>query len=348
MNAVFRVLAAIALVFVIGSIANLSSGGSDATDNGENVRDGVTQVANGAPRFQSSAECRSCHEEVWDEWYGSHHQISYENPEVRKLSNDFRNKECQSCHLPQPISVTGYERRSLPRQSRFSEGVGCISCHLGADGRVIGRRAREDVPCKPVANEEFVTEKFCASCHNQHYTTDQYRSSHYPEAGVSCASCHMEEVERSHGGIGRKHVFPGAHDLPTLRSAARFEARFEDGKLVVETENVGAGHNMPTEERHRAVDVMTRFELEDGSMTDWHRSYRFRMAYRDAPDLLVDPPIPTGESTQLEAGKTHVLEREIPEGAVRAEARLWYRLNPFAVDEDDASSMLYERKVELR
>ena len=48
-----------------------------------------------ARRFQSAQECRACHQDVWDEWYGSHHQIAYLNTEVRALSDDFRNKECQ-------------------------------------------------------------------------------------------------------------------------------------------------------------------------------------------------------------------------------------------------------------
>ncbi len=81
-----------------------SNGGMAATTAGLEPR-----------RFVSSAECRDCHEEVWNEWHGSQHQISYLNPEVRKLSEDFRNKECQSCHLPQNVFRTGLLERTLPR-----------------------------------------------------------------------------------------------------------------------------------------------------------------------------------------------------------------------------------------
>ena len=46
-------------------------------------------------QFVSSTQCASCHKDVFDEWHGSHHQIAYLNEEVRALSDDFRNKECQ-------------------------------------------------------------------------------------------------------------------------------------------------------------------------------------------------------------------------------------------------------------
>ena len=86
--------------------------------------------------WQSSQQCKQCHQDVWDEWYGTHHQISYLNPEVRAQSDDFRNKECQACHLSQPVSITGFAERTLPRQTRPTEGIGCITCHLGHGGNI--------------------------------------------------------------------------------------------------------------------------------------------------------------------------------------------------------------------
>jgi nitrate/TMAO reductase-like tetraheme cytochrome c subunit len=291
--------------------------------------------------WQSAEQCRSCHQDVWDEWYGSHHQISYLNPEVRAISDDFRNKECQACHLPQRISVTGFGQRTLPRKTRPDEGVGCIECHIDESGRVMGARDLPDAPCAPVAHPALTSIDHCASCHNQHGTTDQWRASPSAAEGVHCNDCHMPKVERrlADGRVrsGRRHVYEGAHDLDMLRRAGEFTAVLDGAELVLALENKGAGHNFPTEERHRAVDIEYRFVVPGEAEGAWERAYRFRMPYRDEP----------GEDTQLPAGQRREVRVPVPAGAVAAEARLWYRLKPYVGDEDPASTLLFERKVEI-
>jgi hypothetical protein len=123
-----------------------------------------------------------------------------------------------------------------------------------------------------------------------------------------------------------------------LTAAAEFDAQIVDGRLRLSLKNVGAGHNFPTEERHRAVDLVYRLVPADGEPGEWQRAYRFRQPYRDEP----------GENTQLPAGATKVVEAEIPAGTARVEARVWYRLRPNAQDTDDHSTMLFERRLEVR
>jgi hypothetical protein len=139
--------------------------------------------------------------------------------------------------------------------------------------------------------------------------------------------------------IGRKHVYEGAHDLPTLEKAGRFTAERDGAELVLALANTGAGHNFPTEERHRAVDIVYRFvTAADAGTGEWTRVFRFRQPYRDEP----------GENTQLPAGEQRTFRVPIPDGAVAAEARLWYRLTPFCGDDDPRSTLLEERRLELR
>lgn len=293
------------------------------------------------PRFESAAQCRECHAAIWDEWQGSHHQIAYSNPEVRALAEDFRNKECQACHLPRPISETGYGQRVLPRQTQPDEGVSCLTCHLGADGSILGRNSVPNAPCRPIASPEAISVEACASCHNQHLTTDQWRASHFAQQGQTCSDCHMPHVDRplaSGSKRGRAHQFPGAHDPNMLQRAGRMEVRVQANDVVLSLTNVGAGHNFPTEERHRAVDLSLRFQLADQSFSEWQRVFRFRQPYRDEP----------GEDTQLPAGQTKALTVPIPAGAKLAQARLWYRLTPFVSDEDAKSTLLDEQQVTLR
>jgi nitrate/TMAO reductase-like tetraheme cytochrome c subunit len=185
MSLAFRVTALIALTGGAVALGAWIKGGA-ATDPATPAK----------PRFESSQQCAQCHRDVYDEWHGSHHQIAYLNPEVRALSEDFRNKDCQACHLPRPVAMTGYGQRVLPRQTQPDEGVSCLTCHLGKDGEILGRNGVPAAPCAPQASPELVAMDLCGSCHNQHQTTDQWRASDFAKRGQDCNSCHMPQVER--------------------------------------------------------------------------------------------------------------------------------------------------------
>ena len=302
-----------------------------------------------AGRWESSSQCKQCHEDVYAEWFGSHHQIAYSNPEVRALSDDFRKEECMDCHLPRPLAVTGFGKRTLPRRTHLDEGVSCISCHLGPDGGIVGRQSRPDAPCKPVASPEFFAADACASCHNQHNTTDQWRASHFAQQGTDCSACHMPAIERKRGDgsvrMGRKHVYEGAHDVATLRKAGTFTVVRDGSEVVLSLTNSGAGHNFPTEERHRAVDMVYRF-VTDAGASEWQRAWRCRQPYRDEAEPI-NPDNASGENTQLPAGQTKTVRVPIPPGARAVEARLWYRLTPFVGDADPQSTLLHEHRLGL-
>ena len=94
----------------------------------------------------------------------------------------------------------------------------------------------------------------------------------------------------------------------------------------MEVENVGAGHNYPTDERSRASDLMWRPVGEE----KWRQLYRFRNPYRHEVGL---------PNTELAAGATARVElerAEVPTGADGApqavEVALFYKLSPFFVD----------------
>ena len=342
MNLGLRLVVAIAFLGLLGLTGVWLFGGQPRSDSPVETGNGGGIDPDPRFRWQSSEQCKTCHEDVWDEWYGSHHQIAYLNPEVRRLSEDFRNKECQACHLPQQIAITGFGQRALPRLTRPDQGVDCITCHVGANGEVFGARAVPSAPCKPIADERFTSMSLCESCHNQHTTTDQWRASEWPGKGIDCNDCHMPEVERkaTAGSVrtGRSHEYRGAHDVETLRKAGTLEASVDGGELVMALVNTGAGHNFPTEERHRAVDIVYAFVDGDGNLGEWTRAWRFRQPYRDE----------AGDDTQLPSGARKAVRVAIPGSAVRAKVRLWYRLQPFIGDDDPASTLLEEREVELR
>ena len=61
---------------------------------------------------------------------------------------------------------------------------------------------------------------------------------------------------------GRRHTWPGGHDLGQLEREGKLEVETSavEGGTRVRTwfTNVGAGHNIPTDARHRSFDVYVK------------------------------------------------------------------------------------------
>ena len=176
----------------------------------------------------------------------------------------------------------------------------------------------------------------------------------------------------------QSHRFPAAHDTDILKTAATITSRLEGDRLHVTIKNTGAGHNLPTDERHRAVDFHLIVEDESGNRWD-KRIDRYRNPYRDEFELTnplpkpgdthkKDPiPLSSGralevhvtrvpaafnpirkiwypDSTQIAAGEARTYEIDLPEGMKRVTVRFWYRLTPIA--EDSESVMIHEKTHE--
>jgi len=253
-----------------------------------------TEASTSAVSFQSSRDCRACHEEVYAEWQDSQHAFSFENPAVRALSNDFANKNCIDCHAPKPVFESGIGERVLPRTTRQIEGVDCISCHAipsEQGGGVAGTITDRGAACQPVQRVELQRPVLCAGCHDQHQTMQQWEGSSWAEKRVTCIDCHMPFREGD-PNLGRDHRCLGGNDLEMIQGAVELSARRVDSGVEVSVANVGAGHSFPTDERSRAADVFWR-PVVAGEPGPWQHVYRFRSPYRDEthlPDtlLLVD------------------------------------------------------------
>jgi nitrate/TMAO reductase-like tetraheme cytochrome c subunit len=274
------------------------------------------QRAAAAGAFTSSEQCKSCHEQQYAEWSGSWHARSWSDPEVRALSNDFANADCIDCHAPQPVFETGIGQRVLPRSSRRGEGVDCIACHAlpaghGSGGLVAGTRNAPDAACSPIALRDLGSSAFCASCHDQHDTTKQWRATDYAARGIGCVECHMPQ----HG-----HALLGGHDIELVRKAVEFRGRAQGDHWLVEVENVGAGHHFPTEERARAADVFWR--PLDGAAHPWTQVYRFRSPYHH--EALPDTLLPAHETRAIPIA-------DAPSSAA-IEVALFYSLKPYWAD----------------
>jgi nitrate/TMAO reductase-like tetraheme cytochrome c subunit len=290
--------------------------------------------------FTSSRQCMECHAEVFAEWESSWHAKSWVDPDVRALSNDFANTDCIDCHAPRPIFESGIGKRVLPRAARRSEGVDCIACHLLPEGGVAGTMDSSSAACRPVAKRELASPDFCGVCHNQHLTVEQWRASDYADQGISCVDCHMP-LRDGDPNRGRDHRCLGGHDIDLVRSAVDFRARREGSALVVEVENIGAGHSFPTDERSRASDVFWRPRAAPGETPEpWRHLYRFRSPYRHEVDL---------EDTWLPAHATWTGRVEDP-GAGPLEVAIYYKLTPYWLnpeqpDPDSEAQLMHRVEV---
>lgn len=289
-----------------------------------------------ARQFTSSMDCAQCHAEPFREWQDSWHSRSWTDPDVRALSNDFANTDCIDCHAPRPVFETGLANRVLPRAARRAEGVDCIACHQLPDGGMAGTLDRPDAACRPQARRELAQVEFCAPCHEQHKTVTQWRASSYAAQGIGCIDCHMP-YRNGDPNQGRDHTMHGGHDIELVRKAVELRAQRSAGAVVVEIENVGAGHHFPTDERSRAADVFWRPKGE----TAWRWLYRFRSPYRHEVELT---------DTLLPAHATHSLRIEDESARGALEVALFYKLTPYwktpAAPDPESEAKLVHR-VEL-
>lgn len=287
--------------------------------------------------WESSQQCAECHAQVYEEWKPSWHAQAFTDADVRAQTNDFANKDCIDCHAPQPVLSTALGDRVLPRTTRMIEGVDCIACHLTADGRVAGTVDNLSAACRPVATRDLLKPEYCAGCHNQHGTVDQWRASRFAEPGdgyMDCVACHMPYREGD-PSKGRDHTMHGGHDIEIVRRAVELRVARDGERVVVEVENSGAGHNYPTDERSRASDLYWRAIGANGEKGRWNAIHRFRNPYRHEVDLV---------NTELPAGQTARFEVDAPQARGEIEVALFYKLSPYFSDPENPDP---EREAQL-
>jgi len=296
-----RTLRIVLAVFLVGGVAALlTTLGKDepAAAGGEN------QV------FTSPAQCAECHSEIAKEVEESYHGQAFTDEDVLQLSKNFQDEQCVSCHAPTPIFQIGVGERVFARRERRHTGVDCLSCHLREDGTVAGSRGLTNAPCRPVVEETLTKAVFCAGCHNQHWTVDEFMvwkvDTGRPE---SCNSCHMDRVDRpiADSGPVRKNVathrFEGGHDLKMMKSGLSLAGDVKDGVLTIRVTNSGAGHKIPTDSRHKSVNVLLTVTDADGNLlVKQEEIAEYRLYYRDEK---IEP-------TQLLPGETRPHEYKLP------------------------------------
>lgn len=245
----------------------------------------------------STDTCASCHVEIAAEWRGSMMGQAWTDPVFQA---DFaRGGElyaCRYCHTPlpqqQPERVTGL--RSLKpvagageanpdfEPALLGDGVGCAACHV-REGAVVGRLAGLEAPHAVAVDANFGGAELCASCHQA--SAPPFSRMKRPIADTvaewsrwqaatgrpeSCVDCHMPAVERAltawtPARSTRSHRVLGGWDDEFVASAIRVGAvERTAGGVSVSLTNL-AGHNVPTADPMRALELVVRLGVVPGA-----------------------------------------------------------------------------------
>ena len=300
------------------------------------------------PAFRTAAECGRCHVQIYAEWQASYHGRAMTDPLFRELSAEVNKEECIRCHAPVNLRDSGFET-PVARSELREDAISCLSCHQSG-GHVAGPFGGLQGKCRPVRDDaQSDVVKMCFVCHNQHDTGNEWLRGPYSAEGdgvaaQDCLDCHMPQVERPlvPGGPirkGRRHTWFGGHSMQQLRKAAELDVEIrplQGGgfRFEVFVSNVGAGHAIPTDARHRSFDTyLLLHDAEGNPILDptqagqQQRAHlaKFRKFYRGSGKKDTQIP-PKQRVSTLGEGKGYL---DVPE-AVRGTGEAWlvYRLTP--------------------
>ena len=174
--------------------------------------------------FTQPGQCQYCHLEIYNQWQGSLHALSFTNPvfqfEFKKTSKETdgaSDKFCASCHAP-----VGWLADEIPPSDGSGlsdvarQGVSCDFCHAITEISGVGNAAfrvtpgatkfgpLEDPLHTPLHESEFkrifTQSDFCGSCHEIVHpqnglklssTYTEWKESSYGSRRTQCQDCHM-------------------------------------------------------------------------------------------------------------------------------------------------------------
>lgn len=223
----------------------LTACASDMMQNGSTISDDEQAVSRLQYPYESSLQCRGCHDAQYQQYEESMHAKAFTNPLFnaqyfkdivpRAQSNPSlvpEARRCIACHAPAVfMNYTGLV--TSPAQANlFETGVTCDFCHTLAGYAENGdyqqnTSRKKQGPYQASATSTHHAEysgfmqiaEFCGQCHNatNHVglevksTFDEWRGSSYGKDGIVCQECHMNKDGFLHNGNAEFERGPAAY-----------------------------------------------------------------------------------------------------------------------------------------
>jgi len=266
---------------------------------------------------------------------------------------------CANCHTPTADNMAKLlkgEAAPDAANPTNARGVTCSFCHH-AGGIVEGERfhaysiqtgilgpdAASTAPHGAGYSEFASSYKVCMGCHGKMLNGKGAVICSSDEEGVSdCLSCHMEERDGGPAAGSAKtrhhyHGMPGGHDDAMLKKGATVEIGSELGRLLVFVKNPNP-HFFPSTNPMRLAYL--KVEIFDAAGKTLFTNYE-KDPYEDKAAMMVRvfkagdrTGVPswdadgTAKDTRLKPKEDRQFTYKLPEGAVRATAKLYYRFVP--------------------
>jgi hypothetical protein len=220
----------------------------------ERAPGGLTPIDPGttSPELLSAAACGRCHAGHLAEWKTSRHAVAWTNGIFQREFRSEPRQWCVNCHAPIAAAPA-------------DDGVSCAVCHVRA-GRIVSGGRDPRSPHQTIVKQDFGGATSCENCHEFGFpiidedgqvrkltaypmqaTVSQFRAGPFAKSAEGCRMCHAA------GKLG--HTFPGGHDLGMLTHAVSFTVCRDGDAAVMTLTNKGAGHNVPTGDVHRHMNV---------------------------------------------------------------------------------------------
>ncbi len=298
-----------------------------------------------------NATCTSCHDKQAKEWRGSYHQRANVDPAYVKAFTIEPSAFCRSCHAPEADPV------KQPSADVSELGIGCVTCHVTEEGRVLAAARNEDSPHSPAPHplrrsKAFAHQGACANCHEfrfpmpggnrdeffmQTTAREHVRS---PSAAKACADCHMP-VE----GGQRSHSFNNVRDPDWLRKNINATAERTDDVLRVKIVRPNPGHDAPTGDLFRRYEVGYELRTDKGDIVRRETHYLARhfavVPGRPGRTLTMDNRV---------TSEPNIVELELPREAPSSARITWWvtfqRVATVGLGEKPAESVI-ESEIKL-
>ncbi|PJZ78074.1 multiheme c-type cytochrome [Leptospira neocaledonica] len=335
---VIRISKIVAFVFILISLANLKS--DNLTNDIKNVLGfdkGIHPVGfdlktdsirdkNTGKLLESAADCKSCHKEIYENWFSSRHRVAHTNKLYRHSFSVEPMEWCENCHSP----LKTISSNSLYKPE---EGISCNVCHVRS-GHIITEKLPSDAAklyhqYKVVP--DFASDKLCGSCHQFNFPTWQTLSNssktiqyssltmqgtveEWENSGFAkdsdCLDCHLSP------GTKKSHNFRGGHSLEDLKKSLMVEAKYVSSKtIMLKVKSIGIGHAYPTGDLFRALRLKV-FSKDGVSVGEYILRKLYKVTSREEradssnpKKLLYDTRIPAPDEGQNWAEKEFYLDR---------------------------------------